>query len=123
MKNTRGEFCSVSCKNKDRYINNPELYRAKALKIYGLTIEQYDQMENEQSGVCYICEEPEQIINPKTNLPYRLCVDHDHTTGQVRRLLCRSCNLLVGQLENKTAIVEKCILYLKNLRKLEANHD
>jgi hypothetical protein len=118
MKNTKGLFCSVSCKNKDRYLNKPEFYRAKALKVYGLTVDQYDAMENKQQGRCYICNQYEIIINTKTKLPYRLCVDHNHITGQVRKLLCRNCNLLVGQLENKEELVKKCVNYLDELKKV-----
>ena len=55
---------------------------------YGITIEQYEQMRDEQNGVCAICNEPE--IDGTD-----LSLDHDHETGLVRKLLCRSCNLMI----------------------------
>uniref|UniRef100_A0A6M3LAQ0 Putative recombination endonuclease VII n=1 Tax=viral metagenome TaxID=1070528 RepID=A0A6M3LAQ0_9ZZZZ len=68
-------------------------------KKYDISEDDYLFLLKDQSGVCAICGElPE----------YRLVVDHDHTTGKVRGLLCRQCNLLLGLLGddiNKTRIV------------------
>jgi hypothetical protein len=72
-----------------------EKNRITTLKKYGLTPEQYEQMLTEQNGVCAIC----RISKPSKN---RLSVDHDHTTGKVRGLLCVPCNRTVGYLENST---------------------
>ena len=51
------------------------------------TVDDYEARLAEQAGVCAIC------LNP----PYeqRLAVDHDHTTKQVRGLLCYACNRLL----------------------------
>src|SRR5574339_629814 len=60
--------------------------RAANLKArFGITIEQYEQMLADQDGKCAICKRP-----PKANR--RLAVDHDHTNGNVRGLLCTPCN-------------------------------
>ena len=58
--------------------------RSRLKRLYGITPEEYDIILEHQGGVCYICEKP-----PKT---LRLAVDHDHTTGLTRGLLCWSCN-------------------------------
>lgn len=58
-------------------------------KKYGITLIQYQEMMDEQGGVCKICG--------RTPKGRRLAVDHDHETGQIRGLLCISCNFLVGQ--------------------------
>lgn len=78
---------------RQRYAADPQRVRAsKYMSRYGITIEQYDAMFAAQGGVCAICDKP-----PKNR---RLDVDHDHSTGQVRGLLCAPCNRLVGFFEN-----------------------
>lgn len=69
--------------------NNAKNGRRHYLKYrYGITPEQYDEMLEAQEGVCAICKEaPTQ---------QRLAVDHDHKTGEVRGLLCFSCNTALG---------------------------
>lgn len=74
-------------------------YRADLLRRYGLTPDQYDEMLARQDGLCATCRQPETARSPSGGvLP--LAVDHDHSTGQVRGLLCMRCNLLVGVLES-----------------------
>ena len=74
--------------------------RMKHLKKYGLTLEQYEAMHNAQNGVCAICGKPNQ--NNRI-----LCVDHDHKTGKVRKLLCTSCNSKLGIYEENHIAFEK----------------
>jgi len=61
---------------------------------YGITVEEYEAMYTEQGGVCAVCQLP-----PKT---YRLSVDHNHTTGKARALLCQNCNAALGLLYENT---------------------
>jgi hypothetical protein len=42
----------------------------------------------------------------------RLAVDHDHTTGAVRGLLCFRCNQYLGQWENDPIAIHNLIVYL-----------
>ena len=63
-------------------------------KRYGWTIEGYEQMLIEQTGVCAACGRPEtRMLSGKL---LALAVDHDHDTGQVRGLLCSKCNVVLG---------------------------
>jgi hypothetical protein len=63
--------------------------RAHYLKSkFGLSVAEYDTMLAEQGGVCAICRAPED--------GKRLAVDHCHTTGAVRGLLCQRCNRGIG---------------------------
>ena len=77
--------------------------RFAALKKYGLTVEQYTEMVSRQDGKCYICG----------NKPKTLCVDHDHVTGQIRKLLCRSCNSVLGLMKNNSELLHKAAEYLQ----------
>lgn len=69
---------------------------------YGITTEQFDNLLIEQLGQCLICEN--QMKDP--------VVDHCHTTGVVRGLLCRLCNASIGGLKDDPAIVKRAYEYL-----------
>lgn len=71
---------------------------------YGITVEDYDRMFEEQKGLCKLCGR-----NPHTKT--RLSVDHNHATGQVRGLLCVPCNRSLGLLEDPNWR-EKALAYL-----------
>ncbi len=72
---------------------------------YGITAEIYWRMYNEQSGVCKIC-------GNQQNVGIKLDVDHDHGTGKVRGLLCRHCNIALGLLKDDKSLVLKVLNYL-----------
>jgi hypothetical protein len=61
---------------------------------YKLTAAQWVIIFEYQGGVCYACHQPEPVKGR------RLSVDHDHSTGEVRGLLCSRCNPLLGKIEN-----------------------
>lgn len=86
---------------------NPVSNRRKhLLRTYGMTPEQYDAMLEAQGGVCAICKRPERIKGR------RLCVDHCHSTGEVRGLLCNACNIALGKLEDNLESIKVAIKYL-----------
>ena len=72
---------------------------------YGMTIEQYNQMLADQNGVCFLCGKPE--------LHRRLCVDHNHETGEIRKLLCTKCNWNGGYIENNVDLGKQILKYIK----------
>lgn len=67
---------------------------------YGITLEEYDELFDQQNGVCAICGLPERKRYRNTDTIVRLSVDHSHVTGEVRGLLCYSCNYKLGWVEN-----------------------
>jgi len=74
---------------------------------FGLSLGTYDKMYKEQGGSCYICRKPKPI----------LCVDHNHKTGAVRGLLCRSCNLAIGFMGDNPYWLEWAASYLRIFHK------
>jgi hypothetical protein len=73
-----------------------------------MTIADYDRMYADQNGLCCICGRPE------TSLAHQyMCIDHDHDTGQVRGLLCQTCNRGIGFLGDDIATLESAVAYLK----------
>lgn len=71
---------------------------------YGIEEEDYDRMFDEQGGVCHICQDPPGR--------YNLSVDHDHSTGRVRGLLCHNCNHGLGKFKDKALLLFRAISYL-----------
>ena len=89
--------------------------RRETLRQYGMTLEDYDRMLEEQNGVCAICCEPEVQIT-KGTVP-RLAVDHDDETGRVRGLLCAQCNQGIGKFKHRCDLLFRAISYLKQHEK------
>lgn len=93
--------------------NNPKaVINADLKKLYGSTIKQYEEMLNEQNGVCEICGGKEKVVHPKTQRPRRLAVDHCHKTGKVRGLLCTNCNAIIGHANDSIELLQKAIQYI-----------
>ena len=79
--------------------NNPEKVAAYQRKnAFGISQEEYTTLLLSQGGKCAICgkENSGSIRNGKYR---RMFVDHNHTTGKVRGLLCSKCNFAIGWLE------------------------
>ncbi len=96
---------------------NPEKAKTIAkrtrLKKYGLSIDDFENMVDEQSNRCVICGEYEVIRNYKNGKIKELSIDHDHETGQVRELLCHRCNTMLGMAGDDFEILQKGSEYLK----------
>lgn len=86
---------------------HPEYHRAGSLKKnFGITVAQYDQMAAEQDNACAICRG--HNLSGK-----RLAVDHDHTSGKIRSLLCSRCNTALGQLREQPGLCRAAAEYLE----------
>jgi hypothetical protein len=73
---------------------------------YGITLEQYDEMLEEQNYRCAICNNEDEVEGR------RLAIDHCHTTGVVRGLLCGKCNRGIGLFYDSRELLERAINYL-----------
>jgi hypothetical protein len=81
------------------------------LKKYGLTLIEYDKLLSDQEGRCACCGS----IDPKCRWK-RFAVDHDHSTGKIRGLLCFECNTGIGNLGDSIEGLQKAINYLRGDR-------
>jgi len=93
-----------------KYNKENPLKRKNAIlkNVYGITLDDYNKMFEEQKGKCAICN------RHQNNLTRTLCVDHNHKTNQVRALLCVTCNTDVSVVENR---LEEMTKYLNKHRK------
>jgi hypothetical protein len=71
--------------------------------INNFSDEKHKVLVDMQKGCCAVCGKSSKTLQ----------VDHDHTTGEVRGLLCRWCNLLLGNAHDSVKILENAATYLK----------
>lgn len=83
----------------------PEWHKDYRLRTkYGISLDIFNKMYQEQKGLCRICDTP----TPENTIR----VDHCHSTGKVRGLLCHPCNASLGLLKEDIHRLHKCIEYL-----------
>jgi hypothetical protein len=101
---------------------NPEKDKAKQLKYYlarrpdlkrnyGITLEEVAGMVSAQDGKCAVCE---RVLK-------RNYVDHDHTTGKVRGIVCCRCNIRLSAVDDE-AWMEKARQYKENSHAPHPDH-
>lgn len=77
------------------------------VRKYGVTLAGYDAMLERQGGKCVIC-----LTTPDTQRYGVFHVDHCHTTGEVRGLLCRGCNNVLGVVNDSPEALARAIAHL-----------
>lgn len=87
--------------------------RSHLNRKYGMTPGEYEQMLQAQGGVCDLCKQPETMYDPKTGKVRPLAVDHDHVTGAVRALLCKSCNQALGMAKENPEVLRRMADYIE----------
>lgn len=93
---------------------NPEYGLAAGLKRYfGLTVDDYERMWNEQNGKCKICDKPETASSIDSRRTRRLAVDHCHASKKIRSLLCAQCNSGLGNFRDDPELLEKAAAYIR----------
>lgn len=94
------------CKTCADAYNKPARRKRHLKTLYGISLEEYDNIVLKQGNLCAICNNPEPHVGAS------LAVDHDHASGKVRELLCSHCNLLLGHAKDSIDTLEKAIQYL-----------
>lgn len=101
--------------NKNWIRNNPDQVKNQRLRRYGITLEQYNILREQQEFCCAICERHEDKVEQgrASKTSYALQVDHCHDTGKVRGLLCTNCNTMLGKTKDNVEVLIAAIKYLK----------
>jgi hypothetical protein len=73
---------------------------------YGITIEEFERISKDQGDRCKTCLRGTDEI--------WLCVDHCHTSGKIRGLLCNTCNSALGGVNDNVETLENMIEYLNS---------
>lgn len=109
------KFAKITRKKQDKSIRIPygtkartteatERVQINRLAKYGLTVTQFNVLQDQQQNKCAICSKP---------LGEKFCIDHCHETGKVRGLLCYGCNSGIGLLNDDPALLTIAIEYLR----------
>ena len=97
------KVCYLAYQKEKRLQISPETRRNYWVKHkYGISLDEQHAMLQAQGGVCAICKQPMA----------RLCVDHDHSNGAVRGLLCVPCNTGLGSFKDDKVILANALDYL-----------
>ena len=99
----------IAKKSREFAQNNPDIIFARYLKTtYNMSVEDYEKRLRRQGGTCYICRNTEDERKQRR----RLSIDHNHTTGEVRGLLCSKCNIGLGCFRDNPDLLIKASKYL-----------
>lgn len=89
--------------------NNKDARKNNYLKsAHNITLDDYNKMFQEQEGRCKCC------YKHQSELSKPLFVDHCHTTGKIRGLLCNKCNLALGYVNDNITVLKNLIKYLED---------
>jgi len=91
---------------KYNIIHREELRERKLVKAYGISLLQYNALLDSQGGACAICKR----MDWNGRGPH---VDHDHTTGKIRGIVCSSCNTGLGYIRDNPGIARAMADYLE----------
>jgi len=113
--------CRIEGCGNDLYSNglcHPHYAKHQSWAHRGLSVEGYLQMRADQGDRCGICGKVETVQDGKSGKVKALAVDHDHETGQIRKLLCNNCNRGLGLFQDDPELLAKAADYLLHFRQL-----
>lgn len=107
-------------REKKQYYKNVENSRYKdVLNKHKISSNQYKEIFEEQNGLCAICNLEETKKSRTAGNVCRLALDHNHSTGKIRGLLCHHCNAAIGHLKEDIELLQSAIRYLESHKHIE----
>lgn len=77
---------------------------------FGITTIEYQELLEKQDFRCLICGATSSCQG------HKLAVDYDHKTGKIRGLLCKGCNVGLGNFKDSEILLNNAIVYLRARR-------
>jgi hypothetical protein len=102
--------CVLKRNRKSSHKNKKRVWENKLKYRYGITVDQYENLLERQEGSCFICKTKNPSQKRKASKYF--CVDHCHSTGRVRGLLCSTCNTALGLLGDSKSNLLEAVKYL-----------
>lgn len=93
-------YCSETCREEGKK-RKRERQKERRFRGHPITKDEYDALHEKQQGRCWICEEESKLV-----------IDHCHTEGHVRGLLCIPCNTGLGMFRDDVSLFSKAVEYL-----------
>ena len=98
-------------RHESRMKNAPH-QRAKNIRLkYGLSVETFNELFEAQGERCAICGT--SSFGTRAGKVLSAFIDHDHISGNVRGLLCRTCNVGIGAFGDSPELLLEAAAYLK----------
>jgi len=117
-KGYRCKPCDTIARKKwslDNPVRSRESARNRSIKhAYGITPDDYNKLLMAQDNKCAVCGTDIQTYN--MGHIKHFAVDHDHTTGKIRGLLCHNCNRSIGLLKEDPEVLRKAANYIERNR-------
>jgi len=107
-------YCKICENNRTKIRYNDPIQKEKVkynqiLRIYGLTKDDYISKLEFQNYKCGICDK--ELLNDKNTH-----IDHSHDNNNIRDILCRHCNFLLGQVNEDVKYLNNLISYINKHR-------
>lgn len=110
----RTAHCRTCMAAKWTAADHSQRTRAKRSR-FGLSYDEYLAMCIEQGNRCRVCGNPETDVH-QSGRTRELAIDHDHSTGEVRGLLCGKCNKAIGLMLDDPERLRSAAEYLESSR-------
>jgi len=98
--------CELEVREESKLKNPTYAFERRLLRRFGITLIQYNEMLKEQNNLCAICKKTfEERGKP--------CVDHCHTFGTIRGIICDNCNIGIAKFADNIEFLKQAIVYLE----------
>lgn len=100
-------------KTYSKSLRGQEVERNSRYKKRGGSLSEYEKLMLLQEGKCAICAVELEGASG--------CLDHNHITAQLRGILCRRCNLILGHAQDSTKVLKQAVIYLEKFQTNKIN--
>jgi hypothetical protein len=107
---SRHKFCKpcATTRSRERQRNNPDQWKIQKnydlKRKYGIDLDQFNTILASQDCCCVVCGSIKSLV-----------VDHNHSTGDVRGILCSSCNVSAGRMGDSPSRLRALADYLEDV--------
>lgn len=97
---------------EEQWDNRRRRAQRMRLRTFGITDEDFMSMYERQGKKCAVCERPVALYTRRNENWDGACIDHCHSTGRVRGILCNPCNVALGLLQDNPDRIERMREYI-----------